>query len=358
MKLSAVFILIVSCLFALNTSVYAQSSKVYHWKLAESWPENFPIFGEAVHRLIENVDLFTNGRLKIEVHSKELHKNPLGIFDLVKEEEYQMGHSVSFYWRDKDINTIFFTTVPFGLIATEQYAWFYYGGGLELMQKAYKPYGLLSFPGGNTGMQMGGWFRKEITSVDDLKGLKMRIPGLAGNIAKRLGIDVTLLPAGELFDALESGKIDALEWVGPSLDIGMGFQKIAKYYYTGWHEPGAELQFLVNEKAYKELPEDLQQGLQKAMRLAAYDTYIHSQHESANNLQELKQKHPDIIIRSFPRDVFRAFLRETRNELKEVVASGDSLTKEVYESIKKYKDKARLWTRFSDQAYLNNSSGI
>ncbi len=359
MRFFLIFFFIAVSSFSQN--VFAQSNKsgkVYKWKLAESWPDNFPIFGDAVHSLIENVDFMTNGQLQIEVHSKEVHKKPLGIFDLVKDGEYEMGHSVSFYWRDKDVNTTFFTTVPFGMIATEQYGWFYHGGGLELMQKAYKPYGLMSFPGGNTGMQMGGWFTKEIKSLEDLKGLKMRIPGLAGNIAKRLGIDVTLLPAGELYAALNTGKIQALEWVGPSLDIGMGFHKVANYYYTGWHEPGAELQFMVNEKAYNELPDDVKRGLNAAMKLAAYDMYIQSQHESAENLQTLLNEFPDTIVRSFPRDVFRAFLRETKNELEKVVSEGGPLTSEIYNSILAYKQKARLWTRFSDQAYLNNSGGL
>jgi len=122
------------------------------------------------------------------------------------------------------------------MIAIEQYSWFYHGGGLELMEKTYKKHGLLSFPGGNTANQMGGWFRKEINSIDDLKGLKMRIPGIAGDVMKSLGVEVTNVPPGELFSALESGKLDALEWVGPSLDLGMGFQKVAPYYYTGWHD--------------------------------------------------------------------------------------------------------------------------
>ena len=264
-------LLVASALVAgLSTAAFAKD-RVYKWKLATTWGSTLSPFIDAPTNMAKLAKEMSNGRLDIRVDAANKHKAPLGILDMVKGGQYEMGHSASYYWKGKDINTLPFTTMPFGMTAPEQYAWFYYGGGLELMQKAYKRHKVLSFPGGNSGNQMGGWFRKEINSLDDLKGLKMRIPGFAGEVLAKLGVTVTNIAPGELYTSLERGTIDALEWVSPSMDVNMGFHKIAPYYYTGWHEPATELQFLVNERQFKRLPKDLQKILITAMRVAAYD---------------------------------------------------------------------------------------
>ena len=335
----------------------AQTAQTYKWRLAETWPKDFPIFSDAVKKMVDHVKQLSNGRLVIEIVSSETHKKPQGVFELVQDGGgYQMGHSASYYWKDRDINMLFFTTLPFGMTAVEQYSWFYNAGGLELMQKAYGKYGLLSFPGGNTGNQMGGWFRKEIKNIADLKGLKMSIPGLAGDVITTLGVDTVNIAPNRLFSALNTGEIDALEWVGPSLDLGLGFHKIAPFYYTGWNEPAAELQFLVNDKAFKSLPADLQKVLEISMRLAAYDMYIAINHSSINNLDRLLAEFPDVKIRAFPRDVMRALRKATVNQIYELATKdGDDLTHKIVSSLFNYKDKARVWTRISDQSYLNNT---
>lgn len=339
----------------LVTSQTLAAEKVYRWRLAETWGPNFPVFGDTTKNLAAMVKTMSNGRLIIQVDSANKHKSALGIFDFVKSGQYQMGHSASYYWKGKNFNTMFFTTVPFGMTASEQNAWFYHGGGMELMAEVYKPYGLLSYPGGNTGVQMGGWFRKEINNVDDLKGLKMRIPGFAGEVLAKLGAKPTNIPSGELYTALERNTIDALEWVGPSLDLRMGFHKIAPYYYTGWHEPATELQFLVNEKAYQTLPEDLQEILRTAMRLSAYDMYSQSTHESAVNLASLQQDYPNVEIRHFPPEVMKA-LRSANTQLLKEFAAKDPTTAKILASIAAYTKDARAWTNFSDKAYLSISS--
>lgn len=337
----------------LSSTAMAEDGKTYRWKLAETWGPNFPIFGDATQNMAKMVKEMSNGRLDIRIDSSNKHKSALGIFDFVKSGQYQMGHSASYYWKGKDFNTMFFTTVPFGMIASEQYAWFYYGGGMELMKKVYDQYGILSFPGGNTGNQMGGWFKKEINSVEDLQGLKMRIPGFAGEVLAKLGAKPTNIPSGELYTALERNTIDALEWVGPSLDLRMGFHKIAPYYYTGWHEPGTELQFMVNEKAYNSLPKDLQAILTIAMKAAAYDMYAQSMHESGENLATLQKDYPDVKMRSFPKSLMNK-IKQTNDELLAEFAAKDPLTAEIMNSMNEYKDKVRAWTNLSDRAYLDN----
>jgi TRAP-type mannitol/chloroaromatic compound transport system substrate-binding protein len=334
------------------TSQSFAADKVYRWRLAETWGTNFPVFGDTTKNMAAMVKKMSNGRLIIQVDSSNKHKSALGIFDFVKSGQYQMGHSASYYWKGKNFNTMFFTTVPFGMTATEQNAWFYHGGGMELMEEVYKPYGLMSFPGGNTGVQMGGWFRKEIKSVDDLKGLKMRIPGFAGEVLAKLGAKPTNIPAGELYTALERNTIDALEWVGPSLDLRMGFHKIAPYYYTGWHEPATELQFMVNEKAFNTLPADLQEILRTAMRLSAYDMYSQSTHESTVNLASIQKDFPEVQIRDFPPAVMTA-LRSANDGLLKEFAAKDAMTAKILSSIAAYTKDARAWTNFSDKAYLS-----
>merc|ERR1711879_661688 len=340
------------CGLAAATGAQA-ADKVYRLKMAETWPTNFPIFGDAPRNMAAMAEKMSNGRLKITIDSKNKHKAPLGIFDMVRAGQYDLGHSASYYWKGKVPNTLYFTTMPFGMTAPEQYSWFYYGGGMELMQKVYDKYNLLSFPGGNTGNQMGGWFQKEIKSLDDLKGLKMRIPGFAGEVIAKLGAKPTNIPPGELYTSLERRTIDALEWVGPSLDLRMGFHKIAPYYYTGWHEPGTELQFLVNKRTWKKLPADLQEILRVAMRTAAYDMYAHSYHESAINLEEIEKNYKKVQIKSFPEEVMTA-MRKANDELLAEKAAQDPMAKEILDSQANYMKKVRRWTEISDKAYLNS----
>jgi len=322
-------------------------------KLAETWGPNFPIFGDATKNLAAMVDKMSNGRLKITIDSSNKHKSPFGIFDMVKSGQYDLGHSASYYWKGKVPGTLYFTTMPFGMIAPEQYAWFYYGGGMELMDELYSQHNLMSFPGGNTSNQMGGWFQKEIKTVEDLQGLKMRIPGFAGEVLAQLGAKPTNIPPGELYTALERGTIDALEWVGPSLDLRMGFHKIAPYYYTGWHEPATELQFLVNKKTFDALPADLQEILKVAMKTIAYDMYIQSTHESGKNWAAMKEEFPNILVKTFPEEVMTA-IRNANDELLKANAEADPFAARVLESQKNYMEQVREWTLISDKAYLDS----
>ncbi|PID66903.1 MAG: ABC transporter substrate-binding protein [Deltaproteobacteria bacterium] len=332
----------------------ANAEKVYKLKLAASWGPTLHPFIDTSLEMAELAEKLSNGRLKITVDAANKHKSPLGILDLVKAGQYDLGHTASYYYKGKDINAQAFTTMPFGFTAVEQYGWFYYGGGMELMQKAYDKHKILAFPGGNSGMQMGGWFKKEINSIDDFKGLKMRIPGFAGEVLAKAGAVVTNIAPGEMYTALDRGTIDALEWVGPSMDIKMGFHKIAPYYYTGWHEPGAELVYFVNKKKFNKLPQDLQTVLTTAMRLSAYDTYIKNQHLNAENWAKMKTDYPNIKVKTFPKPVFDA-LRKINAELVSELATKTPLMKEVLESQKKYQEKARVWSKMSDYLYLNDN---
>lgn len=340
----------------LATSANA-AEKVYRLKLAETWGPNFPIFGDTTQNMAKMAEEMSNGRLQIRIDSANKHKAPFGVFDMVKSGQYDMGHSASYYWKGKVPNTLYFTSMPFGMLPTEQYAWFYYGGGMELMEKVYAPHNMLSFPGGNTDTQMGGWFQKEIKTVDDLQGLKMRIPGFAGEVLAELGAKPTNIAPGELYTSLERRTIDALEWVGPSLDLRMGFHKIAPYYYTGWHEPGTELQFLVNKRTWDRLPDDLRAILQVAMKAAAYDMYTQSKHESGKNWATIKTEYPDVQVKDFPPEVMTA-LRDANVRLLKKHADEDPMAKEIQQSQADYLDMVRPWSDISHRAYLNSQAAV
>lgn len=337
--------------FSLNAQA---DEKVYRLKLAETWGPNTPILGDASKNMAKLADEMSNGRLQIRIDSANKHKAPLGVFDMVKSGQYDLGHSSSYYWKGKVPNTLYFSSMPFGMMTTEQYAWFYHGGGMELMQEVYAPHNLLSFPGGNSDIQMGGWFKKEINSIDDLQGLKMRIPGFAGEVFARVGAKPTNIAPGELYTSLERGTIDALEWVGPAFDLRMGFQNIAPYYYTAWHEPGSETQFLVNKKTWDELPKDLQIILETAFRVAAFDMYTQAIDANATSWDQMLADNPNIKVRDFPPEVLDR-MRQEKDALLQEFSAADPLAKKIIDSQDSYLKKVRAWTNISTKAYLDSS---
>ncbi len=341
----------------LLTMSSALSAKTYNWRLAQSWESDSPL-SYSVQQFVTLANQLSAGQLKITVEPQEKHKNPFGIFDLVKEGKYQMGHSESSYWRKKDRNTLFFSSVPFGMIAPELYSWFYHGNGMQLMEKVYAKYGLLSFPGGNTGNQMMGWFRREVQCLANLKGLKMRMTGIAGEVMRNVGVNVVDVPSNELYKSLDDGDLDAVGYFGPAIDFDLGFYKIAPYYYTGWHAPSSEMQFLINQEAFAELPQSLQQVVKNAMRLAAYDMYTKITHENGVKLNRIKEDFPNIKFRALPNSVTRRLIRETRRLMRDIAEQGDDLTREIMSSMEAHKNNSRKWTRVGEQAYLNNSSDV
>jgi TRAP-type mannitol/chloroaromatic compound transport system substrate-binding protein len=330
------------------------AEKKVKWKLAMTWGPTLTPFTTAVENMAKMVETMSGGDFVIRIDAANKHKAPFGVLDMVKLGQYEMAHSASYYWKGKDVNLLPFSTMPFGMTAPEQYAWFYHGGGMALMEKAYAPHNMLSFPGGNTGNQMGGWFRKEIKSLDDLKGLKMRIPGFAGEVLAKLGLTVTNIAPGELYTSLERGTIDALEWVGPGMDIKMGFHKIAPYYYTGWHEPATELQFLVNKKEFDKLSDKNKEILRVAMRLASYDMYIENYHMSTDAWASIATEYPNIKIKTFPKEVLDA-MKKANDELLADMAKDQPLLKEILDSQKAYLTKSRAWTEMSDYLYLKDN---
>ncbi|MFT6550351.1 MAG: TRAP-type mannitol/chloroaromatic compound transport system substrate-binding protein [Zhongshania marina] len=331
----------------------ASGQQVFHWKLVTTWPKNFPGLGTAPEKFASIVNKMSQGRLLIKVYGAGELVPAMGVFDAVSTGSAEAGHGAAYYWKGKLASSIFFTAVPFGMTAQEMNGWLYHGGGLELWREAYAPFNLVPMAGGNTGVQMAGWFNKEINSVSDVKGLKMRIPGSGGEVWNRLGGTSVTLPGGELYTSLQTGVIDATEWVAPYNDLAFGFHEVAKYYYyPGWHEPGSTLELIINKQAFDALPEDLKAIVETAARYANADML--DEYTARNNaaLRELVDVH-HVQLRKLPDDVIRELHQASDDYLKEL-ANTDPLTKRVYTSWKNFMEGAKEYHHISEQSYINS----
>ncbi len=337
-------------LVLLFSTLFSQD-KIYTLTLASSWGEQIPFLGQAPHKMARRVDEMSAGRLKIRVDFPQKHKAPFGIMDMVKEGLYDIGYTTSVYYKGKDYKLVFFMTTPFGMTTTEWYAWYYHGGGKALSEKVYTPYGLVAYPGGSVGISMGGWFKKEIHSLADLKGLKMRISGQGGDVISRLGVNAINTPPGELYMAMQTGLLDAVEWIAPSFDMAMGFHKVASYYYTGWSKPSGEGQYLINKHKLDTLPEDLRAILESAIKITARELLDESNDANAKIWALMQQEYPNIKVNHFPNDVMLA-LKRAAQEVEEEQGQKDALYKEILESQRAYIALIRPWTLIGEFDYL------
>ncbi len=326
--------------------------KVVRWKMVTTWPPNFPVLGEAANLLAEMVKKMSGGRFIIKVFGGGELVPPLEAFDTVASGTVEMGCGAAYYWAGKSTATQFFAAVPFGMNAQMMNAWLLVGGGYELWKETYAPFNLIPFMGGNSGVQMGGWFNREINTVEDLKGLKMRIPGLGGKVIEKAGGAAVLVAGGELYTSLERGVIDATEWVGPYHDYKMGFHKIAKYYYSpGWHEPGTELEFFANNKAYEKLSSDLQEILYTATLRIQNWMLAEFDYKNAIYYQKILEE-GKVEVKKFPTQVIETLRKYTKEALQEVI-EGDPMSKKVYEHYNDFRKKASAYNALSEQAYYD-----
>ncbi|TNF37858.1 MAG: twin-arginine translocation signal domain-containing protein [Gammaproteobacteria bacterium] len=322
------------------------------WKMVTTWPKNFPGLGTGANHLAELITEMSGGRLSVKLYGDKELVPAFEVFDAVSRGTAEMGHGAAYYWKGKSEAAQFFAAVPYGLTAQEMNAWLYHGGGQALWREIYKPFGIIPAAGGNTGVQMAGWFNREINSLKDLEGLKMRIPGLGGEVLQRAGGTPVSLPGGEIFTSLKTGAIDATEWVGPYNDLAFGLYKAAKYYYyPGWHEPGTTLEALINEKAFNALPKDLQSIVMNACKIANQDML--AEYTARNNaaLDDLVNKHK-VDLRKLPDEVL-AKLKTLSHEVVADVAAKDAASKKVYDAFMKFSKQVQKWSSISELAYLS-----
>lgn len=329
-----------------------QEQRVYQWRMVTTWPKDFPGLGTTAQEFANMVEAMSGGRLQIRVYGAGEIVPAMGVFDAVSDGSAEMGHGGSYYWRGKAPAAQFFTTIPFGMNAQEMNAWLHHGGGLELWREVYAPFNIIPFPGGNTGIQMAGWFNKEINSIEDLRGLKMRIPGLAGDVFNRAGGSSVNIPGGELYTSLQTGVIDAAEWVGPSNDQAFGFDQIARYYYyPGWQEPGSTLELLVNKPAFEALPDDLQAIVTHAARAANQDMLDQYTARNPRALNDMVAKE-GTELRRLPDDVIQR-LYDISRELFEQQAEEDPLFRKVWDSYRTFLTDVTDYHKITEHTYYD-----
>ncbi|MDX1516255.1 MAG: TRAP transporter substrate-binding protein [Woeseiaceae bacterium] len=329
-----------------------QSAETFEWSAVTSWPPKYPGLGIAVDNLAERIRRASNGRLRIKVYAAGELVPAFEVFDAVSRGTVECGHGASYYHKGKLDAAQFFTAIPFGMTYLEMNGWLYYGGGLELWRELYEPFDMIPFPCGNTGVQMGGWFNREINSIADLKGLKMRIPGLGGEVLRRAEGTPVTLPGSEIFTSLQTGAIDATEWVGAYNDIAFGLHKAAKYYYyPGWQEPGPTLEFVVNKAAWEALPGDLQSIVETSCQAINCDMNAEYMNGNTDALRQLVDD-PNVELREFPKDVMDHLERITEDVIRELVER-DPKSKKIYDSFSAFRAKSALNMRISEGAFLD-----
>ena len=334
--------------FALPAHSQTQPEQV-KWKMATSWPKSLEILFGGAKTVCDRVAALTNGRFTITPYQAGEIVGGLEVLDVVQQGTVECGHTASFYYKGKNPTLVFATTVPFGFTAQQQNAWLYHGGGLEAMQKVYANFNVINFPAGNLGAQMGGWFRREINTLADLNGLKMRIPGLGGDVMSRLGVNVQVLPGGEVFLALERGIIDAAEWNVPYGDEKLGLHKAAKYYYyPGWWEPGATLDVLVNLDAWNKLPKQYQEIFQTA----AYEANLNmlAKYDALNREVLARLVAQGTELRAFSTEIMQAAQKAAFEIYAENASQHDSF-KEVYQQWKKFREQVYKWNQINELSF-------
>ncbi len=311
--------------------------------------------GMGVENLATRVEAASAGRLKIKVYGGGELVPAFEVFDAVSRGTVEMGHDASYYHKGKLDSAQFFTSIPFGLNYLELNGWLYYGGGIELWRELYAPFNLVPIPCGNTGVQMGGWFNKEINTVADLQGLKMRIPGMGGEVLRRAGGTPITLPGAEIFTSLKTGVIDATEWVGAYNDVSFGLHKAAKYYYyPGWHEPGPGLETMINRAAWDSLPPDLQAIVETTCQSITTDMVAEYTHGNAYAFQQLLDD-PNVEVRRFPQEVL-ALLKSITEEIVAEWVAKDPAAKKIADSYYAFLEIAEYAQQVTEQAYLETRS--
>jgi TRAP-type mannitol/chloroaromatic compound transport system substrate-binding protein len=330
-----------------------QANTTINWRLASSFPKSLDTIFGAAEIMAKRVSALTDGKFNIRVFPGGELVPALQVMDAVQAGTVEMGHSASYYYFGKDATFAFDTAVPFGLTARQQTAWIDQGGGRQLMRDFFAEYGVINFMGGNTGCQMGGWFRREVKTPQDLHGLKMRVGGFAGRVMQKLGVVPQQIAGGDIYPALEKGTIDAAEWIGPYDDEKLGFNKVAPFYYTpGWWEPSAQLSFYVNKKEWDKLPKEYQ----AALEVATYEAHVAMQamYDARNPTALARLMKNGVKLRTFSKAILDACY-EAAQEVIEEEATKNAKFKKVLEPWRRFHQDQNNWYSVAEspvQSYL------
>jgi TRAP-type mannitol/chloroaromatic compound transport system substrate-binding protein len=327
--------------------VHAQAN--LRWRLASSFPKSLDTIFGAAELFAKKVGEMSGGRFQISVHPAGELLPPFGVVDGVQAATVEMAHTVPYYYFGKDETFAIGAAIPFGLNSRQMSAWTFHGNGLKLMREFYAKYNIISFPGGNTGVQMGGWYRKEIKSLADMKGLKMRIGGFAGRVIERMGAVSQSIPGGEVYQALEKGTIDAVEWIGPYDDEKLGFYKVAPfYYYPGWWEGGPQIDFFINTQAYAKLTAEYKAIVEAAAAVAHIDMQARYDAKNPAALKSLVKS--GVKVLPFPKLVLDEAFKQSMQLYDELSAKNPNW-KKVYEDYSAFRREQNLWFRFAESSF-------
>lgn len=327
-------------------------NKTYKWKMVTTWPPNFPVLGEGCNLFAQWVKEMSGGRMDIQVYGAGELVPPFESFYAVSTGVAEMSNGAGYYWAGMVPAAQFFASVPFGMNAQQMNSWILSGGGQALWDELYAPLNLVPMASGNTGVQMGGWFNKEINSIADLNGLRMRIPGLGGKVFSEAGGTVLQVAGGEIYTNLERGVIDATEWVGPYHDYKMGFHKIAKYYYyPGWHEAGTTLETAVNKQKFDALPADLQEIIRTAAMRQNIWTLSEFEARNSEYLEILLQEEK-VDLRAFPSEMIKSLRGLTEGVLGKIIQE-DPKSAKVYDAYATFFKRIKTYSAVSEKTYYN-----
>ncbi|MES2076202.1 MAG: TRAP transporter substrate-binding protein [Pseudomonadota bacterium] len=329
----------------------ADALPTINWRLASSFPKSLDTIFGAADTFTKRVAALTGGKFNIRSFAAGEIVPGLQVMDAVQAGTVEMGHSASYYYFGKDATFAFDCAVPFGLTSRQHTAWYDQGGGRELTREFFKGYGIINFLGGNSGTQMGGWFRKEIKSVADLKGTKMRVGGFAGRVLERLGLVPQQLAGGDIYPALEKGTIDAAEWVGPYDDEKLGFYKVAPFYYApGWWEAGASFSFYVGIKEWEKLPKEYQ----AALEVATYEAHVvmQAEYDAKNPAALARLLKNGVKLRNFPKDTMDACYKAANDVMNEEAAKNAKF-KKIYEPWKRFRQDQNQWASVAEATMQN-----
>jgi len=348
--MSKIFILLFSCSL-LSIKLFA--NKDVEWKLGLEWKSTLTPLSSPSHKIAQMVRDMSNGKFIIKIDGAEKHQSSNNLLEMVQDNQYNIIHTNSKKWKDKDINTIWFSGIPLGMTRKEQYSWFYYGDGQKYMSAVYDKFNLLAFPGGDLGTQMGGWFKKEILNSSDFRGLNVNTQGITNEILSMYDVNHKNITSSKINEAFLNNELDIISGTSPSMDIKMGFHKVAPFYYTSWNKPASQTQFLINKSAYKKLPLQYQTILKTAIKTASHELYYENFYESLRAWEKIKTDFPNIQIKTLPKNVLED-LKKSKHLIFQQYSKENKLFQEIYNNQKAFISKARKWSHLEEYSYLKS----
>jgi len=348
--MTKIYVLLLSCSL-LSVKLFA--AKDIEWKLGLDWKSTLTPLSSPSYKIAEMVKHMSNGKFIIKIDGAEKHQSSDNLLEMVQDNTYNIIHTNSKQWKDKEINTIWFSGIPLGMTRKEQYSWFYYGDGQKYMSAVYNKFNLLAFPGGDLGTQMGGWFKKEIHNSADFKGLNVNTQGITNEILSMYDVNHKNIPSSKINEAFLNNQLDIISGTSPSMDIKMGFHKVAPYYYTSWNKPASQTQFLINKSAYKKLPFQYQTILKTAIKTASHELYYENFYESLKAWEKIQTDFPNIKIKTLPKNVLED-LKRSKELIFQQYSKENKLFQEIYNNQKEFISKARKWSQLEEYSYLKS----